>query len=109
MATFNYCPAFGASETVKPRVLTASFVDGYQQRAADGINYKPRQWDLTFSSRQERIEDIKAFMEARGGVESFDWTPPRGEAGQWIAPQWQSQVNNGGDAFTVTFMEVFGE
>jgi phage-related protein len=109
MATFDFCPAFGASETVRPRVLTASFGDGYQQRVADGINFKPRQWSLNFSSKQARIDEIRAFINARAGVESFDWTPPRGEPGKWIAQEWQGQVNNGGDAFSVTFLEVFGE
>jgi phage-related protein len=109
MATFNYCPAFGASDMTKPRVLVAQYGDGYQQRVADGINHMLRQWQLTFSSRQERIDEIRAFLDARAGVESFDWTPPRGDAGKWIAQEWQGQVNNGADALSVTFVEVFGE
>ena len=109
MAEFRYCPAFGASEQKKPRFLSVSFGDGYQQRAADGINNVIRQWQLTFSSKQARIDEIRAFLDARAGAESFDWTPPRGAAGRWIAPEWNSQINNGGDNLTVTFVEVFGE
>jgi phage-related protein len=109
MATFNFCPAFGASDQNKPRVLIAVFGDGYQQRVADGINISTRQWALNFSRKQSDIDDIRAFLEARQGVESFDWTPPRGDAGKWIAQEWSGQVNDGGDSLSVTFTEVFGE
>jgi phage-related protein len=109
MATFDFCPAFGATETTKPRVLMAVFGDGYQQRLADGINISIRQWGLSFSKKQANMAAIRAFLEARNGVESFDWTPPRGDAGQWLASEWQTSINNGADALNVTFTEVFGE
>lgn len=109
MATFTYCPAFGASDTTKPRVLKAQFGDGYQQRAGDGINIAPRQWSLSFSRKQSDIDAIRAFLEARNGIESFTWTPPRGASGRFLCEQWQGSVNDGADSLTVTFDEVFGE
>lgn len=107
MSTFNYIPAYGATETTTARVLKAQFGDGYSQRIADGINNKPRSWSLSFSKTQTDIDLILAFLNAEGGVYSFDWTPPRGVAGKWICEQWNTTVNDGFDNLTVQFVEVF--
>jgi phage-related protein len=107
MATFNWCPAFGATENTKPLVLKAQFGDGYQQRVADGINTLKRNWTLSFSKKQDKIEPIRDFLRARAGVESFDWTPPRGAAGKWVCEEWNLTVNDGGDSVSLTFLEVF--
>ena len=77
MATFTYTPDFGAAVAYKPRVRVAQFGDGYQQRVADGINTGTDSWNLTFAVRTDtEAGNILAFLEARAGVEAFDWTPP---------------------------------
>lgn len=76
MSTFTWTPDFGASAAYKPRVRTAQFGDGYQQRVADGINTGQDAWNLTFAIRtNSEAAEILAFLNARGGVEAFDWTP----------------------------------
>lgn len=107
MSTFSYIPAYGATETTTARVLKAQFGDGYSQRIADGINNKPRSWSLSFSKTQTDIDLILSFLNTEGGVNSFDWTPPRGVAGKWICEQWNTTVNDGFDNLTVQFVEVF--
>ena len=63
-----------------PRVKTSRFGDGYEQRVADGINNILQKWQISFTRRSEiDIDYVYDFLRARGGVESFDWTP-RGEA-----------------------------
>lgn len=109
MSTFNFCAAFGAVETVQPRVRTIRFGDGYEQRASFGINTQPRTWTLTFNNKlTTEADQIEDFFAARAGVESFDWTPPSGAAGKWVCRSWSKSVNAPG-VFTInaTFEEVF--
>lgn len=109
MATFNYTPDYSAQVSVKPRVLKSSFGDGYQLRIGDGINISPRVWRLTFNARTDaEIAPIAAFLAARNGVSSFDWTPPSGSAGKWICDEWsQTIVQFGINDLSATFSEVF--
>ena len=90
MATFTYTPSFEATEVSKPRVSKIQYGDGYEMRATFGLNTDPKEWPLTFAERADTERDnILAFFEARGGVESFDWTPPRGTAGKYVCEEWQ--------------------
>ena len=78
MATFSYTPSFDATEASKPRVVTFQAGDGYQQRVGFGLHRDGKEWQLQFLNRTDTERDnILAFLEARGTVESFDWTPPR--------------------------------
>ena len=55
-----------------PRVLVASFGDGYEQRIADGINTLNETYSLTFRTRPKAyIDDVVAFLDARKGVSTF--------------------------------------
>ena len=90
MATFTYTPSFEATEVSKTRVSKIQYGDGYEMRATFGLNVDPKEWPLTFAERADTERDnILAFFEARGGVESFDWTPPRGTAGKYVCEEWQ--------------------
>lgn len=109
MATFTYTPEFGAAVTHKPTVRAVKFGDGYEQRLAYGINTNPRVWDLRFASRSNTEADaILAFLEARGAVESFDWTPPSGSAGKWICREWSRTMDRYNlNTVQAKFEEVF--
>lgn len=109
MATFTYEPDNSAQLAVKPRVLKAIFGDGYESRTGDGINIRPREWMLTFNTRTNaEMTPIVAFLDARNGVESFDWTPPSGAAGKWVCEEWQqTRVRVGINDLSVKFREVF--
>lgn len=90
MATFTWTPSFEATESSRPRARVARFGDGYEQRLRFGLNTDPKEWDLTFSERTDTERDqISDFLEARGAVESFDWTPPRRAAGKYVCEDWQ--------------------
>jgi len=111
MATFNYSPSNGSAVNVEASIREAKFGDGYSQRFADGINNLPRMWNVQFTNFQTTDADaIVAFLRARGGYESFDWTPPSGAAGKFFCRSW----SDGHDSFGIrsisaTFEEVFGE
>lgn len=110
MATFTYTPDFGAQVQVKPRVRTVSFGDGYQQRQADGINTQPQVWTLQWKNRDNtETDEIKSFLVARGGVQSFDWSPPNeASAIKVICSDWTvSTVRFNLNDISATFTQVF--
>jgi phage-related protein len=109
MATFTYTPSFEATESSQPRVNRFKAGDGYEQRVRFGLNTNPKEWDLTFSNRDDTERDqIAAFLDARGGVESFDWTPPRGTAGKYVCAEWQVTLSNcNNNQLRAKFREVF--
>lgn len=109
MATFTYIPSFEATESSKPRVRKFQAGDGYEQRVTFGLHTNPKEWSLVFSNRTDTERDnITAFLDARGGVESFDWTPPRGSAGKYVCEEWQVTLSNcNNNQIRATFREVF--
>ncbi len=109
MATFTYTPSFEATESSKPRVRKFQAGDGYEQRVRFGLNTDPKEWSLVFSNRDDTERDqITAFLDARGGVESFDLTPPRGSAGKYVCEEWQVTLSNcNNNQIRATFREVF--
>ena len=109
MATFTYTPSFEATESSKPRTRKFQAGDGYEQRVRFGLRTDPKEWGLTFSNRTDSERDaIAAFLEARAGVESFDWTPPRGTAGKYVCEEWQITLSNcNNNQIQATFRQVF--
>lgn len=110
MATFTWLPAYNGAVSVAPRVMKSQFGDGYQQRVADGINTQPRAWSLVFTNSVTVSDAIVAFLVARNGVESFDWTPPSGAAGKFLCEEWQEEyLTDNVRRVSAVFREVFGE
>ena len=109
MATFTYTPSFEATESSKPRVRKFAAGDGYEQRITFGLNTDPKEWTLQFSNRTDSERDqITAFFDARGGVESFDWTSPRNIAGKYVCEEWQVTLSNcNNNQIQATFREVY--
>lgn len=109
MATFTYTPSFEATESSQPRVRRFQAGDGYEQRVRFGLNTNPKEWNLVFANRTDtEASQITGFLDARGGVENFDWTPPRGGAGKYVCEQWQvtmSSCNN--NQIQATFRQVY--
>ena len=81
MANFNtevnIIPDRGISTEQAPRILSAKYGDGYEQRIAAGINNLPESWSLSWNSRTNaQANKIIKFLEDQAGVSSFDWYPP---------------------------------
>lgn len=54
----------GLSRSTKFRVLTATFGDGYEQRAKDGINTKEDTFSVSFNNRlTAEIKNISGFLD----------------------------------------------
>ena len=110
MSTFTWTPDFGAEQDNKPNVSRIKFGDGYEQRAAFGMNTNPQVWNLQFSNRDiSEITAIDDFLRARGGVESFDWTPPRAsDPLKFVCMDWsRGLVSAAYDSLSATFEQVF--
>lgn len=109
MATFAFTASFEATESSKPRARKFQAGDGYEQRIRFGLNTNPKEWSLTFANRTDTERDnIVAFLDARGGVEAFDWTPPRGTAGKYVCEEWQVTLSNcNNNQVQATFRQVY--
>jgi phage-related protein len=67
----------GLSRTTTPRVLTATFGDGFEQRLIDGINPLKETYAVSFTNRT-RTEAINLinFFEDKNAVTKFIFAPP---------------------------------
>ena len=110
MATFpSITPTYGTRKTNNPIVKTTQFGDGYQQRVQFGLNQNPKVFSLTFNVSETDADTIETFLDARGGTESFDFTPP-GEtsSSKFICRSWtKSMPYNNRATINATFEEVF--
>jgi phage-related protein len=96
MATFTWIPSFSSSESSQPRVLKTALGDGAEQRIRMGLNSDPKTWDLQFNNRDDAERDqIRTFLEARAGVEAFNWTTPWNQTGRsWVCEEWNIDPTN---------------
>lgn len=95
-----------------PRVKIAQFGDGYEQRAVDGINARPRTFSLSWPALDATDKDTaRNFLVARNGWEAFNWTPPgEGSSIKVKCPRWTVQRRSGPWWYiSVTFIEVFDQ
>jgi len=106
--TFTWTPDLGAQQSIKPNVTQTKFGDGYELRVAQGINTQPRTWAVTFSKGPNEMTAILDFLEARAGVEAFNWTDPFNKAGTYVCREWSAnQVVFGVYSVSATFEQVF--
>ena len=109
MATFpSINPTYGASKRSQPTVRNVQFGDGYSQRLRFGLNTDLKVWSLKFEVSETDADTIETFLEARGGAEHFDWSPPDdSETYKWICQQWSKQMTSAGlNQLTATFQQV---
>ena len=70
-------PDKSMTKTSTPRMRTAKFGDGYEQRIVDGINNLEESYTLNFATRPKSdIDDIVAFLNTKAGVTKFTLTLP---------------------------------
>lgn len=76
--TFGWQVNARATATHQFNVRTVRFGEGYEQRQSQSLRPKQQTWEASKTGDRALIEEIKAFFDARRGVESFYWTPPDG-------------------------------
>jgi len=78
VADWVWTESGGTALTEEPRLKVAQFGDGYEQRAADGINNLLQEWSYVASEVDDAVaDDMVAFLRARNGVEAFSYVPLR--------------------------------
>jgi len=105
----DFDPAPGLTKQSAPQVRVAQFGSGYSQRSTFGINQNPKIYNLTFRVSETEADTIEDFLDARGGVEKFTYTPP-GEAtvSKFICKQWTKTISFIDRAeISATFEQVF--
>lgn len=104
LTTFNppVNPTPPSGRRVKPRVLTAGFGDGYEQRALDGLNPIQEERNETWRHLTEtEAQAIESFFDSLQGVSAFKWTPPESTLSKaYKAPEWEVRKDAPG-VFTV--------
>lgn len=108
--TFTWQPTQeGAGRNKAYHANAAQFGDGYSQRSPAGINNSDEAWQLQFYGDETTVAEIEAFLDARGGHESFYWTPPRGTQKRFVCGGFRSTPldDDGWATVHVTFQQVF--
>jgi phage-related protein len=108
MSTFTWVPDYGAKCDRAPSVRSVKFGDGYEQRAANGLNADMRKYSLTFSARAAaESAAIDAFLTTQGGVASFDYTHPGESSRKFVCREWSNtDVGYGLETITATFQQT---
>jgi len=110
MATFPaITPSYGLRKSSSPNVRQVQFGDGYSMRTVFGINQDLKMYSPSWKNISETDADtISTFLEARGGQESFDWTPPgEGSSSKFICQKWSKSIGYKNRAtIQATFQEV---
>lgn len=105
--TFTWSPEWDSAMEQEPKVTTTKFGDGYELRAALGINNNPQKWSLTFSAGTAQAQEALDFVRARNGVEAFSWTNPLEETGVYVCRSWKLARKQGVNVLTMSFEQVF--
>jgi len=110
MSTFTWIPSYTSSVAIEPRVFSAKFGDGYEQRVQDGINPIAKKWSVIFDVRTPAVATaITDFLKATKGAASFDWTDPEGEAGKYVCRKFHKTYTDSGiHTLNAEFEQVYG-
>lgn len=107
--TFTWKRQSGASGSIKHRVTTAEFGDGYSQSISHGINTKQESWPLSFEGSLAEMRAIVAFFDRHKGSKSFNWTSPTDDTPKlWCVSDYGlTSIGGGVYRVTATFKQVF--
>lgn len=103
-------PNIGGKVDYNPRSLVATFGDGFNQRAIDGINVLRETWDVGWDcADQAEAATMRDFLQNLAGAGSFTWTPPGESTPKKFISKTYGIVKRlpTADTFTATFERVF--
>ena len=98
----------GAAATHAFDVRSVQLGDGYEQRQKKFLRPKRQTWDVQKTGKKALIDEISAFFDACGGVESFWWQPP-GKPRVLVKVAEYRETPKGGDVYQLSwkFEEVY--
>lgn len=98
----------GVQGSINFRVRSIQFGDGFKQEVKDGLNNKLDNWPVSATGPADEIQPLIDFLDARGGSESFLWTPPRGVQGLYKCKAYGTTDSHGNNVkLTATFERYF--
>lgn len=110
MADLPIQPDYASSLNKQPRVRKVVFGDGYEQRAADGLNANPDKWNLSW----DELTDIDVgllldFFDGLAAVTPFTWQSPYASAAQYyICENWDAiPVSDNNHRLSASIYQVF--
>ena len=109
MADFpSITPSYGTKKTSTPAILGVQYGDGYSSRLVWGLNQDLKEYSLRWDNLSEsNANTIESFLEARGGSESFNFTPPEESSRKFICLKWIREMRYANRAsIRATFLEV---
>jgi phage-related protein len=91
------------------KLLKAEFGDGYTQITRQGLNHRRRKLTLSWDVlTDDQANEISGFLEARGGDETFYYTPPREtQPVKWTCETYDDNVVDGIRKVTAEFTQSF--
>ena len=102
-------PTYGTVKNSAPSIRIAQFGSGYSQRSTFGINQNLKVYQFKWQNISETdADEIETFLDARAGVENFDYTPAGESASKkMICIQWNKTITYLNRAtINATFEEV---
>jgi len=102
----NIAPLSTTAGSSAAKIVKNEFGDGYTQRVADGLNTIRSSWSLEWTVSNANKNTIIAFLEARGGYDSFLLPTaiytPLGETSTslWTCDKWSSEYTEYVDSVT---------
>tara|TARA_R100000458_G_scaffold5933_1_gene4735 strand:- start:22 stop:363 length:342 start_codon:yes stop_codon:yes gene_type:complete len=110
MATFpSIDPSYNLTKRSAPVVRLSQFGSGYSQRSTFGINQNLKMISLRWENIPEADSDtIEDFLNARAGVENFDFTAPgESSSSKYICKSWDKTIPYSGIAtISASFQQV---
>lgn len=103
-------PAYPIDDNRKPRVLMASFGDGYAERVGDGINTDRAEITLSWEALTTAESNvIFNFLKARKGYQAFYYQPQDwASTVKWICPNYKrTLIAPGLYEMSASFQQVF--
>ena len=90
----------GNNDAFDTKAERISFGNNYSQRFGESLNGPDRKLSYTFRMNGAEKAVVKAFLEARDGVEAFDFTPPDETTIKVTCPKWNfKRVSRMNDLF----------
>lgn len=106
---FNFPISYASQMQEKPRNLYAKFGDGYEQRAADGLNTTLETWSIVANTLKDATEatPMESFLRTQAGAIAFQWTTPYGRTALFLCKEWtRTPVYSGISNVTAKFEET---
>lgn len=111
MTTLVQRMSFPIDLSKKPKIYSAPFGDGYEQRAVNGINNNPKQWTVSaVNLNDEDASALMTFLDTANGAASFDWTDPDGAAIKVTCKEYsRSYTDEDKNTVRAVLNQVYGE